>query len=48
MGLLGSCPCLEKLRQLIADKATLRLYDQGQLNTVTVGELASQAVKNLQ
>ncbi|WP_417911042.1 DVU0298 family protein [Candidatus Electronema sp. PJ] len=48
IGLLGSCPCLEKLRQLTADQATLRVYDQGCLNTVTVGELASQAVANLQ
>lgn len=47
MGLLGHCHCLERLHELQADSATLRLYEEGKISTVTVAELAAQAVERL-
>lgn len=47
MGLLGCCANLEKLYELQTDSATLRLYEDGQISTVTVAELAAQAVEQL-
>lgn len=48
VGLLGSCPCPERLHDLTADNATLRLYEDGRISTVTVAELAAQALERLQ
>lgn len=47
MGLLGSCPRPERLHELTADKAPLRLYEDGRLSAVTVAELAAQALARL-
>jgi hypothetical protein len=48
MGLLGRCACPpERLQALRADTATLRLYEDGQCSTVTVGYLAAQALERL-
>lgn len=47
MGLLGSCPCPERLHELQADSATLRLYEDGQISTATVAGLAAQALARL-
>jgi HEAT repeat protein len=47
MGLLGRSHCLERLHELQADSATLRLYEEGKISTVTVAELAAQAVERL-
>lgn len=46
-GLLGCCADLARLRDLTTDNATLRLYEDGQLSTATVAELAAQAVERL-
>uniref|UniRef100_UPI00405740A4 DVU0298 family protein n=1 Tax=Candidatus Electronema sp. TaxID=2698783 RepID=UPI00405740A4 len=47
MGLLGRCHCLERLYELQADSSPLRLYEEGKISTVTVAELAAQAVERL-
>lgn len=48
MGLLGCCPCPERLHELTADSAVLRLYEDGQISSVTVSALAAQALERLQ
>ena len=47
MGLLGTAVRLERLRELRADDAPVRLYEDGGLRTVSVGELAEQALLRL-
>lgn len=47
MGLLGRCARPERLHELREDCSPLRLYGNGQLRTVTVGELAAQALERL-
>jgi len=43
--LLDRCP--ERLHELTADRATLRLYEDGRIRTATVAELAAQALDRL-
>jgi hypothetical protein len=47
MGLLGTTACLERLQELLTDDFPVRLYEDGRLSTVTVGELAGQALQRL-
>ncbi len=47
IGLLGCCAKPAKLHELTADNAPLRLYETGQISTVTVAELAAQALARL-
>ncbi len=49
IGLLGQCcPSPERLHELKTDETPLRLYEAGTIKTVTVGELAAQAIAQLQ
>ena len=47
MGLLGRCANFARLHELQADSARLRLYEDGKISTVTVAELAAQALARL-
>lgn len=48
MGLLGHAPAgLDRLEALRADDSPVRLYEDSSLRTVTVGELAAQALQRL-
>lgn len=47
MGLLGMAACLDRLQELRMDDFPVRLYEDGRLSTVTVGELAGQALKRM-
>jgi len=48
MGLLGSAPAaLDRLEELRTNDLPVRLYEKGRLSTVTVGELARQALHRL-
>ena len=48
-GLLGETGGLNRLRELAAtDQRTLRLYDQGAFTTLSVAELAGQALEELE
>ena len=49
IGLLGQCcPCQERLHELKTDETRLRLYEAGFIRIVTVGELAVQAIAQMQ
>lgn len=45
IGLLGTAASLDRLQELRTDDFPVRLYDEGRLSTVTVGELAWQALQ---
>jgi hypothetical protein len=47
MGLLGTAASLDRLQELRADDFPVRLYEDGRLSTVTVGELAEQALERV-
>jgi len=47
MGLLGTAVHLDRLQQLQRDDAPVRLYEDGILSTVSVAELAEQALLRL-
>ncbi len=47
MGLLGTAVSLDRLQELRTDDFPVRLYEDGRLSTVTVGELAGQALQRL-
>lgn len=48
IGLLGDCcPRLERLHELKTDATQLQLYEEGCFSTVTVGELAEQAIARM-
>ncbi|MEA2114076.1 MAG: HEAT repeat domain-containing protein [Thermodesulfobacteriota bacterium] len=47
MGLLGTAACLDRLQELRTDDFPVRLYEDGRLTTVTVGDLAGQALQRL-
>ena len=47
MGLLGMAAWLDRLQELRTDDFPVRLYEDGRLSTVTVGELAGQALKRM-
>lgn len=47
MGLLGMAVNLDRLQELRTDDFPVRLYEDGRLSTVTVGELAGQALQQL-
>jgi HEAT repeat protein len=48
MGLLGAAGRLERLEELQGDNAPVRLYENGSLSTVSVAELAKQALQRLE
>ncbi len=47
IGLLGTAACRDRLQELCTDDFPVRLYENGRLSTVTVGELAGQALGSL-
>lgn len=47
MGLLDTAASLDRLHELRTDDFLVRLYEDGRLSTVTVGELAGQALQRL-
>ena len=47
MGLMGTPARLDRLQELCADDSPIRLYEDGSLITVSVGELAAQALQRL-
>jgi hypothetical protein len=48
MGLLGVAERLERLRELAADPAPVRLYEDGRLSTHTAGDLVTAALRKLE
>jgi hypothetical protein len=48
MGLLGAAAHLDRLQELRTDDFPVRLYEDGRMSTVTVGELAGQALQRLE
>ncbi len=48
LGLLGERAALPRLRELTDDAASFRLFRDGELSSVTVGELAAEAVEALE